>query len=71
MKERWTNIIIWYNNDWDKPTNTGVVNAQRYSEKYNLPYFYNPDRTPKDPSDFSKKFGLLEFKKLLNPIITK
>ena len=71
MKERWTNIIIWYNNDWDKSTNTGVVNAQRYGEKYNLPYFYNPDRTPKDPSDFSKKFGLLEFKKLLDPIITK
>ena len=71
MKERWSNIIIWYNNDWDKPHNTGIINAQRYGEKYNLPYFYNPDGTPKDPSDFSKKFGLLEFKKLLDPIITK
>lgn len=64
-QNRWKKIVIWYNNDWDKDNNPGVTNAIKYGEKYNLPYFYNPDGTPKDPSDFSKKYGIEEFYKLV------
>lgn len=65
IKKRWKRIIIWYNNDWNKPTNTGIINAKKYSEKYNIEYYYNPDNEPKDPSDFSKKYTLQAFKELL------
>lgn len=65
MKERWKRIIIWYNNDWNKPTNTGVKNAAKYAEKYGIEYYFNPDNEPKDPSDFAKKYDLKAFKELL------
>jgi len=60
MQNRWKKIIIFYNND-----STGIKNAQKYGELYNLQYFYTPIDTPKDPSDFSKKYGLKEFFKLI------
>lgn len=65
MKDRWKTIIIWYNNDWKKKDNPGVINAKKYAEKYQIPYYYNPDGNPKDPSDFVKEFGLIEFQKLV------
>lgn len=69
IKTRWKRIIIWYNNDFTKKDNPGVKNAKRYAEKYNIEYFYNPDNTEKDPSDFSKRYGILEFKKLIDKIL--
>lgn len=57
-KKRFKHIILWYNNDWDKSNNPGILNAKKYSEMYNIPYYFNPDNQPKDPSDFSKKYGL-------------
>ena len=64
-KKRWKRIVLWYDNDWDKKENSGVLNAQKYSNKYNIPYFHNPDKEPKDPSDFAKKYNLEEFKNLI------
>ena len=60
IKERYKHVIIWYDND-----STGIQNAKKYSEIYNIPYMYNPENTPKDPSDFAKSLGLNEFYKLL------
>lgn len=60
MKTRWKRIIIWYDND-----TSGIKNAKKYSERFNIEYFYNPDNTFKDPSDFSKNLGLEEFYKYL------
>ncbi len=60
-QKRYKKIILWYNNDWDKKDNPGVTNAKKFSERYNLPYYYNPDNEPKDPSDFSSRYGLNEF----------
>jgi len=65
IEKRWKRIVIWYNNDWDKGTNPGVKSAKKYSKKYNLEYYYNPDNTPKDPSDYSKEYGIGEFDKLI------
>jgi len=68
MKTRWKHIAIWYNNDWNKSDNPGIKYAKKYSEMYNIPYYYNPDNEPKDPSDFVKKYDLLTFKNLVNEL---
>jgi hypothetical protein len=65
MKLRWKRIILWYNNDWNKLDNTGIINSKRYSEKYGIEWYVNPDNEPKDPSDFCKKYDLKEFKQLI------
>jgi len=65
MKTRWKHIVIWYNNDWNKSDNPGVKYAKKYSEMYNIPYYYNPDNEPKDPSDFVKKYDLKKFNLLI------
>lgn len=71
MKTRWKRIIIWYDNDWDKKDNPGVKHAKKFSEMYGLEYYYNPDYTAKDPSDFSKEKSLLEFKSLVDVKLNK
>lgn len=65
MQTRWKRIVIWYNNDWHKVENPGVMNAKKYAEQYGIEYYYNPDNEPKDPSDFAKKYSLVEFRNLI------
>lgn len=60
VQNRYKKIVLWYNND-----EAGISNAKKYSELYHIPYFYTPAGTPKDPSDFSKKYGIEEFYKLV------
>lgn len=66
MKKRFKRIIIWFDNDFNKTENTGVKYAQHFAEKYELEYFYTPDNTEKDPSDFSKRYGIYEFMMYFN-----
>jgi hypothetical protein len=61
VKNRFKRIIIWFDNDWEKSNNQGIINAKKFSEKYGFEYMYNPDNYPKDPSDFVKEFSLNEF----------
>lgn len=65
LKTRFKQIFIWFDNDWEKPQNEGIINAKRFSEIYNIKYLHNPDNTPKDPSDFSKKYSLNVFNEYL------
>ena len=65
MQTRWKRIILWYNNDWNKPTNTGVINSRKFSEKFGIEWYVNPDGMEKDPSDYAKRYGLQEFKQLI------
>jgi hypothetical protein len=60
LRKRWKRIVIWYNNDWHKEDNPGVTSAKKYSEMFNIEYYYNPDNEPKDPSDYIKKYGITE-----------
>ena len=71
MKTRWKRIIIWYDNDWKSKDNPGVRHAKKFSEMYGLEYYYNPDNTPKDPSDFSKENSLLDFRNLVDIKLNK
>lgn len=66
LKQRFTKIIVWFDNDWDKKENTGVQNAIKFSTLFNLNHSYNPTNFPKDPSDFCKEHSLNEFNYLIN-----
>lgn len=57
LKSRFKNVIIFYDNDFDKDQNWGILFAKKHSERYDIPYIVLPDNTEKDPSDFSKSFG--------------
>lgn len=62
MRGRWKYIILYY--DFD---DSGIKNAIKFSQIFNLPYLNTESKGLKDPSDFSKKLGILEFK---NKLIT-
>jgi len=66
LKARWKRIILWYDNDFTKEDNPGIKNAMKFSQKYGFEYFYTPDGTEKDPSDFVKSYGLQTFKTLID-----
>lgn len=65
LKERFDQVIIFYDNDFNKKDNPGIKYAKKYSQKYAISYIHTPDNTEKDPSDFSKTFGR---KELINSI---
>lgn len=60
IQTRWKKIILWYNND-----ETGIRNSKKFAEIYNIEWYCNPLGTPKDPSDYSRMYGLEEFVKLI------
>lgn len=62
MKSRWKHVVLYY--DFD---DSGIKNAVKFSQIFNLPYLNTENKGLKDPSDFSKKLGILEFK---NKLIT-
>jgi len=68
-KKRYERIIIWFDNDFGKETNQGIINAKKFSEMYELEYCHTPDNTAKDPSDFVRDYGIGEFYKYLNYIL--
>ena len=64
LKSRWKNIIIWW--DFDRE---GIESGLYFANKYDLKFVCNPVNTAKDPSDYYKKYGKDEFKKLYNKLI--
>ena len=65
LKKRFKNVVIFYDNDFDKEQNWGKIYAKQHSEKFNIPYITLPDNTGKDPSDFSKKYGRKELSNVI------
>lgn len=64
IKPRFKRIIIWYDND-----TTGIINALKWAEKYQIEAIWNPIGAPKDPSDFVAAHGLREFNYLKNNLL--
>ena len=64
IKPRWKRIILWYDND-----EPGILNAIKWSKKYQIEAVWNPIGAPKDPSDYTKAHGLREFNYLKNKLI--
>lgn len=65
LKDRFKNIVLFYDNDFDKDENWGKLFSEKYSKKYDIPYILLPDNSKKDPSDFIKHYGSKE----LNDVI--
>ena len=64
LKNQFQRIIIWF--DFDT---AGVTNARKFASIYGLEYTYNPPRASKDPSDFTRDFGLNNFNEYLKSVI--
>jgi hypothetical protein len=64
LKQRFSNIYVWFDND-----KGGKEGAKSFAEKFSLPFTFNPDGEPKDPSDFVKKYSLKDFDKLVTQFL--
>lgn len=56
LKSRYDKIYIYFDND-----EAGIKAAKKYSAIYKIPYIHNPIGSPKDPTDFWRKYGGREF----------
>lgn len=65
IKNRFKNIVLFYDNDFTKEQNWGKMFAEKYSQLHNIPYIMLPDNTEKDPSDYAKTFGGKELKTVI------
>ena len=68
LKERFSQIDILYDNDFDKVTNPGQAMAKKICDLYGFTNICIPDYyQSKDPSDLvSKTCGFIELKNILN-----
>ena len=68
LKQRFKKIDIFYDNDFNKPTNPGQTMANKICNLYDLKNIYIPEQFGvKDPSDLINKVGnFTELKNILN-----
>lgn len=65
LKKEYKYIYIFYDND-----STGIEQANKLSNLYNIPYIYIPRYfLDKDLSDYIKSYGIQEGKKIINQLI--
>lgn len=70
LNKRFENIYLLYDNDYDSETNWGREFGRKFSKKFNIEQIEIPDKyKAKDISDFTKKYGIRESKKLINKLI--
>lgn len=69
LKQRFDQVWIWYDNDFDGEENWGRNFGAKLAEEHNLIQTEIPDEYKiKDPSDFCKKKGKEETKKLIEKL---
>ena len=70
LKNRFENIFILFDNDFNKTKNTGVINSKKLCEQFGLHFLLIPEEyQKKDPSDFCKYYGRKKTKQLINQLI--
>lgn len=70
LKNRFTNIYILFDNDYDNPDNPGRASAIKLSENFNIPYIEIPSEfKSKDFSDLVYNHGVEKAKNILNQLI--
>lgn len=69
LKKKWNKIYIWFDNDFNKPTNEGLFYAKKFSNQYDIPYIITPNGTEKDPSDYRSVYGRYAFIKLIKELL--
>ena len=70
LKDRYKNIIIFYDNDYNNPDNPGRKDSKKLSLDYNLKRVEIPNKyESKDPSDLFKKYGKEKYLEIMNSIL--
>lgn len=70
LKNRYKNIIIFYDNDYNNPDNPGRKDSTELSLEYNLKRVEIPTKYgAKDPSDLFKKYGRDKYLEIMNEIL--
>lgn len=70
LKQRFPNIFILYDNDYDKPKNYGHLYGQKIAETFGLGQIEIPSSfQSKDPSDLAKNHGRLAVKQTITNLI--
>jgi hypothetical protein len=70
LQKRFENLYLLYDNDYDSETNWGREFGKKFCKEFNIIQIEIPDKfKSKDISDFTKKFGIRESKKLINKLI--
>lgn len=70
IKKRWSKIIIFGNNDWEKSNNPGLSYATKHSNRYKVPFIVIPDGETSDISDYVKKYNLKKAEELVKELIS-
>lgn len=72
LKERFKNIFLLYDNDYDADENWGQGYSKKLSKKFELPDIFIPDKfESKDYTDFIIKYSIKEAKYMLWNLIKK
>ena len=70
LKERYKNIIIFFDNDFENPNNPGHTDALKICEEYNLKMVEIPSEfKSKDPSDLYKNYGKEKYLEIMKSIL--
>ena len=70
LKERYKNIIIFFDNDFKNPNNPGHTDALKICEEYNLKMVEIPSEfKSKDPSDLYKNYGKEKYLEIIKSIL--
>ena len=70
LKERYKNIIIFFDNDFENPNNPGHTDALKICEEYNLKMVEIPSEfKSKDPSDLYKNYGREKYLEIMKSIL--
>lgn len=70
LKNRYNNIIVFYDNDYTKEDNPGRTDSLRLAEDYNLKRVEIPaEYEAKDPSDLFKKYGKEKYMEIMANIL--
>jgi hypothetical protein len=64
LKERFSKIIVFFDND-----SAGITAANIYNELYNIEYVHTPVDEPKDISDYYKKYGDEQTREILRSLL--
>lgn len=64
LKRRFDKVVVYFNND-----EPGIKAAESYWQMYGLTNIYNPYGTPKDPSDYIKKYGKSETETMIYSLL--
>lgn len=68
--DRFTNVYLLYDNDYDKASNWGQLHAKKLTDKYNMKNIIIPEHyKAKDFSDLVKKYGRYEANVILKNLL--